>query len=120
MNDNFVQIMNIDKKNINNKQDYLNILRKIDNSFNITQRTLAQELGISLGKLHYILIELKKKGFVKIKNFRKNPNKLVYAYILTPKGISIKTKLTLNFMKKKMLEYDELRKEISKKIDETK
>ena len=107
--------MNINSKNNNNKQDYLNILRKIDNSSNITQRTMAQDLGISLGKLHYILVELKKKGFVKIKNFEKNPNKMVYAYILTPKGISVKTKLTLNFMKKKMLEYDELKKEIVKK-----
>ena len=107
--------MNIDNKAKNDKQDYLNILRKIDNSANITQRTMAQELGISLGKLHYSLVELKKKGFVKIKNFNKNPNKMSYAYILTPKGISIKTKLTINFMKKKMLEYDELKKEISKK-----
>jgi EPS-associated MarR family transcriptional regulator len=107
--------MNIDNKAKNDKQDYLNILRKIDNSANITQRTMAQELGISLGKLHYSLVELKKKGFVKIKNFNKNPNKMSYAYILTPKGISIKTKLTINFMKKKMFEYDELKKEISKK-----
>ena len=107
--------MNIDNKAKNDKQDYLNILRKIDNSANITQRTMAQELGISLGKLHYSLAELKKKGFVKIKNFNKNPNKMSYAYILTPKGISIKTKLTINFMKKKMFEYDELKKEISKK-----
>ena len=91
--------MNIDNKAKNDKQDYLNILRKIDNSANITQRTMAQELGISLGKLHYSLVELKKKGFVKIKNFNKNPNKMSYAYILTPKGISIKTKLTINFMK---------------------
>ncbi len=117
MNVVFVQIMNIDNKVRNNKQDYLNILRKIDNSSNITQRTMAQELGISLGKLHYCLVELKKKGLVKIKNFNKNPNKISYAYILTPKGISIKTKLTINFMKKKMLEYDELKKEISKKVD---
>ena len=71
MNVIFVQIMNIDNKSKNNKQDYLNILRKIDNSESITQRTMAQELGISLGKLHYSLVELKKKGFVKIKNFKK-------------------------------------------------
>ena len=115
MNVIFVQIMNIDNKAKNNKQDYLNILRKIDNSANITQRTMAQELGISLGKLHYSLVELKKKGFVKIKNFKKNPDKISYVYILTPKGISTKTKLTINFMKKKMLEYDEFKKEISKK-----
>ena len=55
---------------------------------------------------------LKKKGLVKITNFKKNPNKLNYIYILTPKGISEKTKLTINFMKRKMKEYDELKKEL--------
>ena len=54
----------------------------------------------------------KNKGFVKIKNFQKNPNKLNYAYILTPKGISQKTQLTISFMKRKMQEYDELKKEL--------
>ena len=57
--------MNIDNKAKNDKQDYLNILRKIDNSANITQRTMAQELGISLGKLHYSLVELKKRDLLK-------------------------------------------------------
>tara|TARA_B100001029_G_C14942795_1_gene384180 strand:- start:212 stop:562 length:351 start_codon:yes stop_codon:yes gene_type:complete len=115
MNDNYVQIMNTNNKNSDNNQDYLNILRKIDKKSNMTQRNMASELGISLGKLNYCLIELKKKGLVKIKNFKKNPNKMMYAYILTPKGISIKTKLTINFMKRKMKEYDELKKEISKR-----
>ena len=114
MNDNYVQIMNTYNKKSENNQDYLNILRKIDQKSNLTQRNMASELGISLGKLNYCLIELKKKGLVKIKNFRKNPNKMIYAYIITPKGISIKTKLTINFMKKKMKEYDEFKKEISK------
>ena len=59
--------------------------------------------------------ELKKKGLIKIKNFKKNPNKLNYFYVLTPQGISEKTKLTLNFMKAKMLEYDELKKELKDK-----
>ena len=79
---------------------------------------MANQLGFSLGKLNYCLVELKKKGLVKINNFSKNPNKLGYAYILTPKGISLKTKLTINFMKKKMEEYDELRTELenNKKI----
>jgi EPS-associated MarR family transcriptional regulator len=115
MNDKFVQIMNTNNKDSNNNQDYLNILRKINKKSNITQRNMANELGISLGKLNYCLIELKKKGWVKIKNFRKNPNKMMYAYILTPKGISTKTKLTINFMKRKMEKYDELKKEISEK-----
>jgi len=95
-----------------NSQDKLNVLREIIRNPEATQRELAQDLGFSLGKLNYILSALKDKGLVKIKNFRKNPNKLNYFYILTPKGISVKTSLTLNFMKRKMLEYDELKREI--------
>ena len=95
-----------------NNLDDLNILRKIEKSKNITQRTMAKELGISLGKLNYCLKALKDKGLIKIKNFEQNPNKLNYFYVLTPRGIGEKTKLTLNFMKQKMKEYDELKKEI--------
>jgi len=102
--------MNGDEKN----QDYLNILRKINQENEISQRGLAKELGFSLGKLNYCLKALKNKGYIKIKNFQQNPNKLNYAYILTPKGISQKTKLTISFMKKKMQEYDELKKELDK------
>ena len=69
---------------------------------------------ISLGKLNYCLKALKVKGLVKISNFKKNPNKSNYIYILTPKGITQKTKLTINFMKRKMKEYEELKKEINK------
>ena len=94
-------------------QDYLNLLRKIKNKPKSTQRELAVELGFSLGKLNYCLKALKSKGLIKINNFRKNPNKINYLYILTPKGISAKTKLTLNFMKRKIKEYDELKKEIN-------
>ena len=94
-------------------QDYLNLLRKIKNRPKSTQRELAVELGFSLGKLNYCLKALKSKGLIKINNFRKNPNKINYLYILTPKGISAKTKLTLNFMKRKIKEYDELKNEIN-------
>ena len=78
-------------------QDKLNVLRKIIRNPETTQRELAKDLGFSLGKLNYILSALKDKGLVKIKNFRKNPNKLNYFYVLTPKGITLKTSLTLNF-----------------------
>ena len=97
---------------MNDNQDYLNLLRKIKAKPKSTQRQLANYLGFSLGKLNYCLQSLKSKGFVKIKNFRKNPKKMNYMYILTPKGIGEKTKLTINFMKRKMKEYDELKKEI--------
>ena len=83
-------------------QDHFNVLRKIQNRPNSTQRELAEELGFSLGKLNYCLRALQNKGLVKIENFKKNPNKLNYFYVLTPKGISEKTKLTINFMKRKM------------------
>ncbi len=95
-------------------QDHFNVLRKINSKPKSTQRELAIELGFSLGKLNYCLKALKNKGLIKIKNFEKNPNKLNYIYVLTPRGISEKTKLTLNFMKRKMKEYDELKKEINK------
>ena len=85
-------------------QDHLEVLRKIQKAPNSSQRKMADELGFSLGKFNYCLKELRKKGLIKINNFKKNPNKLNYIYILTPKGISEKTKLTLNFMKRKMEE----------------
>ena len=97
------------------EQDLFETLRTIKNKPNSTQRELAEELGFSLGKLNYCLRALKDKGFVKIENFAKNPNKLNYIYVLTPKGISEKTKLTINFMKRKMKEYDELKKELESK-----
>jgi len=92
--------------------DHFNVLRKIQRNPKSTQRELAEELGFSLGKLNYCLKALKQKGLIKISNFRKNPNKFNYIYVLTPKGIAQKTKLTLNFMQLKMKEYDELKKEI--------
>ena len=101
--------MNKDK-NLN--QDHLNVLRKIKKNPNSSQRELANELGFSLGKLNYCLKALKAKGLIKISNFAKNPSKINYIYILTPKGIASKTKLTINFMKRKMAEYDELKKEL--------
>ena len=97
---------------MNDNQDHFNVLRKIKSKPKSTQRELAEELGFSLGKLNYCLKALKSKGLIKMKNFGKNPHKLNYIYVLTPRGITEKTKLTLNFMKRKMREYDELKKEI--------
>ena len=94
--------------------EYLNLLLKIDSNPNSSQRELATGLGFSLGKLNYCLKALKQKGLIKIKNFKKNPKKINYIYLLTPKGISFKAKLTINFMKIKMREYDQLKKEIKK------
>ena len=99
---------------MNDNQDHFNVLRKIKSKPKSTQRELAEELGFSLGKLNYCLKALKAKGLVKMQNFEKNPHKINYIYVLTPRGISEKTKLTFNFMKQKMKEYDELKKEIKK------
>ena len=96
------------------KQDHYDLLRKIKKRPESTQRELASQLGFSLGKINYCLKSLKKKGHIKLKNFQNNKNKINYAYILTPRGLAIKTQLTVNFMKRKMKEYDELSKELKK------
>ena len=94
-------------------QDNFEVLRKIHKNPKASQREMAQELGFSLVKLKYCLQALKKKGFVKINNFKKKKNKISYfQYIITPKGISERTKLTIDFMKRKMREYDDLKKEL--------
>jgi len=95
-----------------NVLDHFNVLRKIKSKPESSQRDMAKELGFSLGKLNYCLNALKNKGLIKIENFKKNPNKFGYRYILTPKGIAKKTELTINFMKRKLQEYDELHSEI--------
>ena len=100
---------------MNDNQDHLNLLRKINSQPGHSQRKLADDLKFSLGKLNYCIKALKKKGLIKIENFKKNPKKINYIYKLTPKGIAEKTQLTLNFMKRKMEEYDELKKEIDEK-----
>ena len=81
----------MDKKNI----DQFEVLRKLDTKSNYSQRKLASELGFSLGKLNYCMKALRKKGLVKINNFKNNPSKLNYVYILTPKGISKKRLLSI-------------------------
>ena len=96
-----------------NKNDEFNVLRQIKKKPEATQRELAKELEFSLGKLNYCLRALKNKGLIKINSFKKDPKKIIY--VLTPKGISFRTKLTINFMKLKMREFDELKKELKDK-----
>ncbi len=95
-----------------NSEDHFKLLRKLNENPNSSQRKLAVDLGFSLGKLNYCLNELRKKGFVKVKNFKKSKKKLSYLYMLTPSGFTMKKNLTLDFMQKKIREYDELKKEI--------
>ena len=98
-----------------NEQDHFEVLRRIQKKPETSQRELAEKLGFSLGKLNYCLKSLQKKGFVKLQNFQKQSNKINYLrYVITPKGISERTKVTINFMKRKMREYDELKKELER------
>ena len=90
----------------------LKVMRLLENNPEMTQRELASILGISLGAANFCLKALVHKGWVKIDNFKKNPSKLGYLYLVTPKGIAAKTKLTIKFLKSKLLEYDELKTEI--------
>lgn len=88
------------------------LLRLLAEEPQISQRDLASRLGISVGKTNYCLSALIEKGSVKISNFRKADNKLAYAYLLTPQGLEEKARITVSFLKRKVLEYAELQTEI--------
>jgi EPS-associated MarR family transcriptional regulator len=89
------------------------ILKQLQQDPAISQRDLAQVLGLSLGKTNYCLRALIQKGLVKANNFRNSHNKLAYAYLLTPKGLEEKARVTLRFLKARMAEYDALEREIA-------
>lgn len=88
------------------------LLRLLQTNPELSQRQLAEELGVSVGKINYCLRALLEKGLVKMRNFRDNQNKLAYAYYLTPKGAEAKMRATAQFLKRKMREYQEIRQEI--------
>ena len=88
------------------------VLHLLEDEPELTQRKLAEKLGISLGGANYCLKALIEIGHIKAGNFSKNPDKSVYLYLLTPEGISEKAKLTAGFLKRKMAEYRALKKEI--------
>ena len=88
------------------------LLRLLEENPELTQRQIADQLGVSLGGVNYCLKALVNKGFVKIKNFQKSKNKVGYVYLLTPQGIYEKSKLTANFLSRKMQEYEALKAEI--------
>jgi EPS-associated MarR family transcriptional regulator len=94
------------------------VMKILERNPSITQRELSKELGLSLGGVNYCLSALIEKGMLKVTNFQKNPNKIGYAYLLTPKGIKEKAQLTSSFLQRKMQEYEELKREIeSLRID---
>ena len=99
---------------MNNKDIHLDLLRKLEVNPEYTQRELSKEMGVSLGKVNYCMKKLIGKGWIKLKSFSNNPNKVGYAYLLTAKGIEEKTRLTYAFLKIKSEEYEMLKEEISK------
>jgi EPS-associated MarR family transcriptional regulator len=99
---------------INLDEIHLQILRAIEAQPDLTQRQLADELGVSLGKAHYCIKSLIDKGLVKMGNFSHNQKKLDYAYLLTPRGVRSKTMLTAHFLERKAAEYTMLKSELEK------
>jgi EPS-associated MarR family transcriptional regulator len=99
---------------MNNQDIRLDLLRKIEINPEYTQRELSKEMGVSLGKTNYCIKKLTEKGLVKISNFKQSSKKTGYIYILTPKGVEEKTRLTLSFLKCKIKEYEILKQEIRK------
>ena len=97
---------------MNQKDIRLDLLRKLESNPEYTQRELSKEMGVSLGKVNYCIKKLAEKGLIKITNFTHNPNKVGYAYFLTPSGIEEKSRLTFSFLKRKIVEYEILKKEI--------
>ncbi len=95
-------------------ETHYKILKLLQEDPHTSQRALADALGVSLGKTNYCLKALMQRGLVKAKNFKNNQNKLAYMYLLTPTGIEEKTKVTVRFLKQKMLEHEALTKEIEK------
>jgi EPS-associated MarR family transcriptional regulator len=90
------------------------LLKVLEENPDVTQRELAARLGISLGKANYCLRALMERGWVKMANFRRNPNKMGYVYLLTPKGIDEKARITVRFLRHKLHEFDALKTEIKR------
>ena len=103
--------------NKHNKEEYkyedLDLLRYLQEKQDVSQRELAQKMGISLGKINFILNALIKKGIIKVQNFRNNKNKLSYTYYLTSAGINEKAALTVKFFKRKLNDYDIIKRELA-------
>ena len=99
-------------KKINHSETELEILRNIEANPNLTQRQMAKDLGVSLGKTNYLIKALLEKGLLKVNNFKSSQNKLSYLYLLTPEGVDAKRRLTLLFLRRKSEEFDKLKKEM--------
>lgn len=101
-------------------EHHLKLLKELSQDNTLSQRELSKKLGLSLGKVNYVLNALLNKGLIKTAKFKNSKNKLAYMYILTPKGVTQKMELTYLFLQTKMSEYDALEREIEemkKEID---
>lgn len=94
------------------EESHLKVLRLLESDPSLSQRELSQALGVSLGKTNYCIRALLDKGLIKMQNVRNSDNKLEYAYLLTSAGIAAKSRLTAEFLKRKIVEYEMLRREI--------
>jgi len=94
------------------EENHLKVMRLLVEDPRMSQRELAEALGMSLGKTNYCLKALLEKGLIKVNNFRSHQNKLAYAYLLTPQGIAEKANLTAEFLRRKVDEYERLKHEI--------
>ncbi|EHQ07546.1 MarR family EPS-associated transcriptional regulator [Leptonema illini] len=102
-------------------ETHYQVLRLLDRRPELTQRELADELGVSVGKANYVLNALIEKGLVKARNFKNSRNKAAYAYFLTPAGIEEKGRVAVRFLRRKMEEYEQIKREIEelkKELDE--
>ena len=95
-------------------ETYYKILKLLQEDPHISQRALANALGVSLGKTNYCVRALIDRGLIKARNFRTSQNKMAYAYILTPKGMKEKASVSIRFLKQKLAEHDELQQEIAR------
>jgi EPS-associated MarR family transcriptional regulator len=105
-------IMSIPENASLEKEELLQVLREIKNNPEMTQRELSTKLGISLGKVNFLMKALIRQGLIKAHNFKNSNNKNAYLYYLTPSGIDVKARTTYFFLKRKMQEYEQLEEEI--------
>ena len=109
----------VNQKHTNQEtSDILSLLREINDNPQVTQRELSARLGLSLGKINYLLQSLIQKGFVKADNFKNSTNKIAYLYLLTPSGLEEKARITYRFLQRKTEEYEKLAQEIRRLKEE--
>lgn len=100
--------------------EMLTLLRVISENPQMTQRALSSSMGVSLGKVNFLVKAMIEKGFIKVGNFKNSRNKIAYLYCLTPKGIEEKSRITYHFLKRKLAEYEKLEAEIRQLREEVK